>query len=114
MVLLEVFFALTVLLFIITFFFYISRVREYSSIKSQYLIPIFIISLYAIFFANFRALTLEGIGASVNTILLSALSQLILLFSVFVFVKSFFLLEDKMLLEPLSRFTSKRGIDFKV
>lgn len=109
MFILEIFLVLTVILFISTIIFYISRVREYGSVKSQYFIPIFIISMYAIFFANFRSLTLEGIGESFRTILFCSLSQLFLLFSAFIFVKSFFLLADKVLLEPPSRFTSRAG-----
>ena len=109
MFLLEIFLVLTSILFIFTIIFYISKIREYSSVKSQYLIPIFIISLHAIFFAYFKFLTLEGMGESFKTFLLSSLSQLFLLFTVFIFVKSFFLLKDKILLEPPSRFTSKAG-----
>ena len=109
MFLLEIFFVLAVILFIITVVFYISRIREYSSVKSQYLIPSFIISLYTFFFVNFRSLTLEGMRESFKAILFSSLSQLFLLFSTFIFFKSFFLLKDKILLEQPSRFSSRAG-----
>lgn len=109
MFLLEIFFVLAVILFIITVVFYISRIREYSSVKSQYLIPSFIISLYTFFFVNFRSLTLDGMRESFKAILFSSLSQLFLLFSTFIFFKSFFLLKDKILLEPPSRFSSRAG-----
>jgi hypothetical protein len=65
--------------------------------------------MYLIFFTNFRLLSIQGIGASLNTILSSFLSQLFLLCSAFIYIRSFFLLKDKVLLDPPSRFSSRKG-----
>jgi len=105
---LEIFFGLTVILFIFTVLFYISRLREYRSVSSQYSILIFLIIMYAIFFTNLNSLTPGGIRESFKTILFSSLSQLFLLFSVIIFVKSFFLFsEDIITLKTPSRFKSR-------
>jgi len=109
MFLLEIFFALTIIVFLITIPFYISRVREFRSVKSQYSILILLILMYTIFAVNLRILTPGGIGESFKTILLGSLSQILLLFSVFLFFKSFFLFDDIVLLKRPSRFKSRRG-----
>ena len=109
MFLLEVFFALTIVVILITIPFYISRVREFRSGKSQYSILILLIFMYTIFAFNFSTLTPGGIGESFNTILLSSFSQILLLFTVILFFKSFFLFDDIVLLKHPSRFKSRRG-----
>ncbi len=109
MVLLEIYFTLALIVFIITIPFYISRVREFRSVKSQYSILLLLISMYTIFVVNFSILTPGGIGESFNTILFSSFSQLFLLFSVVLFLKSFFLFDDIVLLKHPSRFKSRRG-----
>ncbi len=109
MALLEIFFALALIVFIITIPFYISRAREYRSVKSQYSILILLIIMYTIFTVNFSILTPGGLGESFNTILFSSLSQILLLFSVFLFFKSFFLYDDIVILKHPSRFKSRRG-----
>ena len=106
---LEIYFALALIVFLITIPFYISRLREYRSVKSQYSILILLIIMYTIFATNFSILTPGGIGESFKTILMSSLSQLLLLFSVILFFKSFYLFDDIVLLKHPSRFKSRRG-----
>ena len=109
MFLLEIYFTLTLIVFIITIPFYISRVREFRSVKSQYSILLLLIIMYTIFAVNFSVLTPGGIGESFKTILFSSFSQLFLIFSVILFFKSFFLFDDLVLLKHPSRFKSRRG-----
>ena len=104
MFLLEIFFALTIVVILITIPFYISRVREFRSVKSQYSILILLIVMYTIFAFNLSVLAIGGIDESFKTILLSSLSQILLLFSVFIFFKSFFLYDDIVILKHPSRF----------
>ena len=109
MFLLEIYFTLALIVFIVTIPFYISRVREFRSVKSQYSILILLISMYTIFAVNFSVLTPGGIDESFKTILLSSLSQILLLFSVGLFFKSFFLFHDLVVLKHPSRFKSRKG-----
>ena len=46
MILLEIYFALTIIVFLITIPFYISRVKEFRAVKSQYSILILLIFIY--------------------------------------------------------------------
>jgi len=109
MAFLEIFFALALIVFIVTIPFYVSRVREFRSVKSQYSILLLLIIMYTIFAVNLSVLTPGGIGESFKTILFSSLSQLFLIFSVILFFKSFFLFDDLVLLKHPSRFKSRRG-----
>jgi type IV secretory pathway VirB4 component len=65
--------------------------------------------MYTIFFINLNSLSPGGIRESFKTIFFSSLSQVFLLFSVIIFVKSFFLFDDMVLLKHPSRFKSRKG-----
>ena len=106
---LEVYFALTLIVFLITIPFYISRVRVYRSVKCQYFLIILLIFMYTIFFINFSELISEHIGDSSKVIYLSSLSHLFLFLSVYLLGKSFYLYEDIVILKHPSRFKSRRG-----
>ncbi len=110
MFLLEIYFTLTLIIFIVTIPFYISRVREFRSVKSQYSILILLIIMYTIFAVNFSVLTPGSIGESFDTILFSSLSQILLLFSVLLFIKSFYLFDDIVVLKPPSRYRARKCI----
>ena len=105
----EIYFILALILFIATIPFYISRVREYRSVKSQYSILILLIFMYSVFFANFSLFISGSIVESFKPALLSSLSHIFLLLSVYLLLKSFFLFDDLVLLKHPSRFKSRRG-----
>jgi len=58
---LEIYFVLTLILFIITITFYISKIREYNPRKSQYIILILLLIMCSIFFSNLGSFIPSGI-----------------------------------------------------
>ncbi|TKJ22411.1 MAG: hypothetical protein CEE42_12960 [Promethearchaeota archaeon Loki_b31] len=107
---LEIYFVLTLILFVITILFYISKIREYNPRKSQYIIFILLLIMCSIFFSNLGSFILSGIGESVETALFSGFSQLLLFFSVFVFIKSFFISDQDIIeLKAPSRYRARKG-----
>ena len=108
---LEIYFVLTLILFIITILFYVSKIREYNSSKSQYIILILLLIMCSIFFSNLGSFVPSDIGEPFKTAIFSGFSYLLLFFSVFVFIKSFFPSDQDIIeLKPPSRYRARKGI----
>jgi len=108
---LEIYFVLTLILFIITITFYISKIREYNSRKAQYIILILLLIMCSIFFSNLGSFIPSDILESVETAIFSGFSQLLLFFSVFVFIKSFFPSDQDIIeLKTPSRYRARKGL----
>ena len=108
---LEIYFVLTLLLFIITILFYISKIREYNPRKSQYIILSLLVIMCSIYFLNLGSFIPSDILESVETAIFSGFSQLLLFFSVFVFIKSFFPSDQDIIeLKTPSRYRARKGL----
>ncbi len=108
---LEIYFSLTLILFIITIPFYISKIREYNPRKSQYIILILLLIMCSIFFSNLGSFIPSDIENPFETAIFSGFSYLLLFFSVFVFIKSFFPSDQDIIeLKPPSRYRARKGL----
>ncbi len=110
MFLIDIYFALTLILLVLTILFYISRIKEYRSRISKYIIFIFLTIMSLVFFSNLDSFIPFQTPESIESLIISGLSQLILFSSLYLFIKSLFLSKQDIIeLECPSIFKSRKG-----
>ena len=106
----DIYFTLTLILLVFTILFYISRIKEYKSRKSKYIICIFLTIMYSIFFLNLKSFVLSLTPESIESLIIIGLSLLILFSSLFLIIKSLFISKKDIIeLECPSIFKSRKG-----